>query len=60
MIRPERRPCYVHKRKGLFHAWAMRDGRTYAIVEWRTGHVDFVTPTKVMFLDNDEWEETAW
>ena len=59
VVRPERRPCWVHKKKGLFHTWAERNGRTYAIVEWENGHVDFVTPTKVQFAD-DNFDLRAW
>ena len=50
-IKFETRPCIVRGKRGTFHQWCQRGGKTYALVEWENGHVDIVTPTKIQFTD---------
>ena len=50
-IRAELRPCYVHKKKCLFHRWIVKAGQAYGLVEDEGGHVMRVLSHKIRFAD---------
>ena len=52
VVRAELRPCYVRKRKCLFHMWVQRDGEEYGLVEDETGMVMLVIFRKIKFADD--------
>lgn len=57
VIKLETRPCVVRGKKGTFHQWGIRDKRTYGIVEFDGGHVNLVSPDKIVFTDVISFEE---
>lgn len=56
----ERRPCWVDRRKGMFHNWLERDGVSYALIEFEDGHVEQIPYTTVTFLDHSDFEGYDW
>lgn len=54
ITRPERRPCMVHKRRGMFHGWVINGKKEYGMIEFEDGYVRKVRFHKIKFIDS-EW-----
>lgn len=47
----EYRPCLVDGQKAIFHRWSLEDDA--AIIEFLTGDVKTVDPSKIKFADSE-------
>lgn len=62
------RPCYVRKKKALFHRWIEMTfpkgssffHQTLAIVEFEDGHIEQVRPKSIVFADGGYFNDIAW
>ena len=62
------RPCYVRKKKALFHRWIEMTfpkgssffHQTLAIVEFEDGHVEQVRPKSIVFADGGHFNDITW
>lgn len=59
------RPCYVRKKKAMFHCWnCINTGSVsgvYGLVEYEDGTVDaLVYPDQIRFADFGSFKETAF
>lgn len=62
------RPCYVRKKKALFHRWIEMTfpkgssffHQTLAIVEFEDGHIEQVRPKSIVFADGGYFNDITW
>lgn len=62
------RPCYVRKKKALFHRWIEMTfpkgssffHQTLAIVEFEDGHIEQVRPKSIVFADGGRFNDITW
>ena len=62
------RPCYVRKKKALFHRWIEMTfpkgssffHQTVAIVEFEDGHIEQVQPKSIVFADGGHFNDITW
>lgn len=62
------RPCYVRKKKALFHRWIEMTfpkgssffHQTLAIVEFEDGHIEQVRPKSIVFADGGHFNDITW
>ena len=62
------RPCYVRKKKALFHRWIEMTfpkgssffQQTLAIVEFEDGHIEQVRPKSIVFADGGHFNDITW
>ena len=62
------RPCYIRKKKALFHRWIEMTfpkgssffHQTLAIVEFEDGHIEQVRPKSIVFADGGYFNDIAW
>ena len=62
------RPCYVRKKKALFHRWIEMTfpkgssffHQTVAIVEFEDGHIEQVRPKSIVFADGGHFNDITW
>ena len=62
------RPCYVRKKKALFHRWIEMTfpkgssffQQTLAIVEFEDGHIEQVQPKSIVFADGGRFNDITW
>ena len=62
------RPCYIRKKKALFHRWIEMTfpkgssffHQTLAIVEFEDGHIEQVRPKSIVFADGGHFNDITW
>ena len=62
------RPCYIRKKKALFHRWIEMTfpkgssffQQTLAIVEFEDGHIEQVRPKSIVFADGGHFNDITW
>ena len=62
------RPCYIRKKKALFHRWIEMTfpkgssffHQTVAIVEFEDGHIEQVQPKSIVFADGGRFNDITW
>lgn len=62
------RPCYIRKKKALFHRWIEMTfpkgssffHQTLAIVEFEDGHIEQVRPKSIVFADGGRFNDITW
>lgn len=62
------RPCYIGKKKALFHRWIEMTfpkgssffHQTLAIVEFEDGHIEQVRPKSIVFADGGYFNDITW
>ena len=62
------RPCYIGKKKALFHRWIEMTfpkgssffHQTLAIVEFEDGHIEQVRPKSIVFADGGHFNDITW
>lgn len=62
------RPCYIRKKKALFHRWIEMTfpkgssffHQTLAIVEFEDGHIEQVRPKSIVFADGGYFNDITW
>lgn len=62
------RPCYIRKKKALFHRWIEMTfpkgssffHQTLAIVEFEDGHIEQVQPKSIVFADGGRFNDITW
>ncbi len=57
VIKQELRPCYINRKKALFHRWVHTKnllGQEFevGIVEYENGQIEEVTPNNIKFCDD--------